>query len=89
MVDWIQEKAFKIAIKKTANLIHIASEKKRVKELELPKKPVVVPGIGKVDKGKIARQIANALITQGKTDVTQNELEQLINAVVGEIIIII
>ncbi|XP_044758748.1 uncharacterized protein CG7065-like isoform X2 [Coccinella septempunctata] len=83
LVDWIQEKAFKNAIKKTASLIHIASERKKQKEQELPKKPVVVPGIGKVDKGKIARQIANALIAQGKTDVTQDELEELINAVVG------
>jgi hypothetical protein len=36
-----------------------------------------------VDKAAIARQIASALVLQGKTDVTQAELEQLINAVVG------
>ncbi|XP_045476569.1 uncharacterized protein CG7065-like isoform X2 [Harmonia axyridis] len=83
LVDWIQEKAFKTAIRKTASLIHEAGERKKQKEEEMPKKPVVVPGIGKVDKGKIARQIANALIAQGKTDVTQSELEELINAVVG------
>ncbi|KAL3274421.1 hypothetical protein HHI36_015810 [Cryptolaemus montrouzieri] len=82
-VDRIQEKAFKNAIMKTASLIHLAGERKKQREVELPKKPVVVPGVGTVDKGKIARQIANALIAQGKTDVTQAELEQLINAVVG------
>lgn len=52
--------------------------------LELPKSdPVVVPGVGQVDKVAIAQQIATALIAQGKTDVTESELEQLINAVVG------
>lgn len=45
--------------------------------------PVVVPGIGTMDKLAIAQQIAAALVAQGKTDVTQDELEQLINAVVG------
>lgn len=45
--------------------------------------PVVVPGIGTMDKVAIAQQIAAALIAQGKTDVTQEELEHLISAVVG------
>ena len=45
--------------------------------------PVVVPGIGTMDKVAIAQQIASALIAQGKTDVTQDELEHLISAVVG------
>lgn len=45
--------------------------------------PVIVPGIGTMDKVAIAQQIASALVAQGKTDVTQEELEQLINAVVG------
>lgn len=52
--------------------------------LALPKpEPVVVPGVGHVDKIAIAQQIANALIEQGKTNVTEAELEQLINAVIG------
>lgn len=45
--------------------------------------PLIVPGIGAVDKIAIAQQIAAALIAQGKTNVTEQELEQLINAVVG------
>ncbi|KAK6627910.1 hypothetical protein RUM44_010392 [Polyplax serrata] len=45
--------------------------------------PLIVPGIGAVDKVAIAQQIAAALIAQGKTNVTEQELEQLINAVVG------
>ncbi|PSN42980.1 hypothetical protein C0J52_13212, partial [Blattella germanica] len=49
----------------------------------IPAEPVTVPGIGTMDKVAIAQQIASALVAQGKTDVTQEELEQLINAVVG------
>ncbi|XP_023015963.2 uncharacterized protein CG7065 isoform X1 [Leptinotarsa decemlineata] len=84
LVDLIQERAFKKAIKKIAGLIHLAGQRKRQREKLLPKvTPVSVPGIGTVDKAAIAKQIANALVAQGKTDVTQAELEQLINAVVG------
>lgn len=45
--------------------------------------PVVVPGVGQVDKAAIAQQIATALIEQGRTDVGEAELQYLINAVVG------
>ncbi|XP_014254047.1 uncharacterized protein LOC106669237 isoform X2 [Cimex lectularius] len=45
--------------------------------------PVQVPGIGMVDKIAVAQQIAGALVAQGKTDLSQEELEDLINAVVG------
>nr|CAH7760318.1 unnamed protein product [Callosobruchus chinensis] len=84
LVDLMQERAFKKAIKKTAGLLHLASERKKKRQRTAPKtKPVAVPGVGAVDKSAIAKQIANALIAQGKTDVTQQELEQLINAVVG------
>nr|CAH7760324.1 unnamed protein product [Callosobruchus chinensis] len=84
LVDLMQERAFKKAIKKTAGLLHLASERKKKRQRTVPKtKPVAVPGVGAVDKSAIAKQIANALIAQGKTDVTQQELEQLINAVVG------
>lgn len=48
-----------------------------------PVDPVSVPGVGRVDKAAIAQQIAVALIQQGRTNVTEDELEQLINAVVG------
>jgi len=48
-----------------------------------PRDPLVVPGVGVVDKIAIAQQIAAALVAQGKTDVTEAELEQLVEAVVG------
>ncbi|KAJ8916865.1 hypothetical protein NQ315_005872 [Exocentrus adspersus] len=82
LVDMVQERAFKKAIKKTASLIHLAGQRKRQRERMMPK-VTPVPGVGTVDKAAIAKQIATALIMQGKTDVTQAELEQLINAVVG------
>ncbi|KAG5898526.1 hypothetical protein JTB14_038478 [Gonioctena quinquepunctata] len=84
LVDIMQERAFKKAIKKTASLVHLAGQRKRQRDKLFPRvTPVSVPGVGTVDKAAIAKQIANALILQGKTDVTQAELEQLINAVVG------
>lgn len=45
--------------------------------------PIIVPGVGVLDKMAIAQQITQALLAQGKVDVTQEELETLINAVVG------
>ncbi|XP_043265177.1 uncharacterized protein CG7065-like [Colletes gigas] len=45
--------------------------------------PVSVPGVGTVDKMAIAQQIAAALVAQGRSNVSQEELETLINAVVG------
>ncbi|XP_024942506.1 uncharacterized protein CG7065 isoform X2 [Cephus cinctus] len=45
--------------------------------------PVSVPGVGSVDKVAIAQQIAAALVAQGRSNVSQDELETLINAVVG------
>ncbi|CAH0563320.1 unnamed protein product [Brassicogethes aeneus] len=69
----------------TASLIHLAGERQKDQQSKMSTKvtPVSVPGVGTVDKAAIARQIASALIAQGKTDVTQDQLEQLINAVVG------
>lgn len=84
LVDMVNERAFKKAIKKIASLMHLASDRKRKRERLVPKvKPVTVAGVGAVDRAAIAKQIATALIAQGKTDVTQGELEQLINAVVS------
>jgi hypothetical protein len=45
--------------------------------------PIIVPGVGVLDKMAIAQHITQALLAQGKVDVTQEELETLINAVVG------
>lgn len=83
LVTYKQEKAVKHAIKSLASLIHQSSERKRLKQEQIALNPLTVPGIGVVDKAAIAKQIATALVLQGKTDVTQGELEQLINAVVG------
>lgn len=86
MVEPSAEKTFKNCIQKIASILHFASERKKENEKKLQVKstePVKIPGIGTIDKAAIAKQIAAALITQGKTDVTQAELEQLINAVVG------
>lgn len=40
-------------------------------------------GVGEVDRAQIAQQMAEALIAQGKTDVSSEELAQLVDAVVG------
>lgn len=45
--------------------------------------PIIVPGVGIIDKFAIAQQITQALLAQGRENVTQDELETLINAVVG------
>lgn len=42
-----------------------------------------VAGVGEVDRAQIAQQMAAALIAQGKTDVSSEELAQLVDAVVG------
>lgn len=39
--------------------------------------------MGEVDRAQIAQQMAEALIAQGKTDVSAEELSQLVEAVVG------
>ncbi|XP_065165395.1 uncharacterized protein CG7065-like isoform X2 [Atheta coriaria] len=70
-----QEKAVKTSITKIAGLLHLANKRKTEKEA---KKASII----NIDKVAIAKQIANALVLQGKTDVTQAELEQLINTVV-------
>lgn len=64
-----------------------AKHEERKKEIAaataLPGDPLIVPGVGAVDKMAIAAQIASALVAQGRTDLSEEDLEQLINAVVG------
>ncbi|XP_015122020.1 uncharacterized protein CG7065 [Diachasma alloeum] len=63
-----------------------ASRSLLMRSIDIPlvkSEPVSVPGVGAVDKVAIAQQIAAALIAQGRTNVSQDELETLINAVVG------
>lgn len=84
MIEPNAERPAKNAVKRIASLLHSASERKRKREEEKKKPtPLSVPGVGEVDKEAIARQITTALLAQGRTNVTQEELEQLINAVVG------
>lgn len=75
----------KKTIAAVAKLFH-AQEEKRRKEAEAAAKaaePVVVPGVGAVDSVAVAQQIAATLVAQGRTDLTDEDLEQLIGAVVG------
>jgi hypothetical protein len=44
---------------------------------------VAVPGVGQVDRAAIAMQITEALLAQGKTDVSEADLQDLIDAVIG------
>ncbi|XP_075238657.1 uncharacterized protein CG7065-like isoform X2 [Lycorma delicatula] len=89
LVDRNFVNATKVALRNIEDLFSCAPKmSKRERTLHSappapPADPVSVPGIGTVDRVAIAQQIAGALIAQGKTDVTEDELEQLINAVVG------
>ena len=75
------QKSIKEIIRKIAGLVHFANDKKRKKIVETP---VKVPGIGAVDKASIAAQITVALLDQGRTDISTEELEKLIETVVGD-----
>ncbi|XP_055545764.1 uncharacterized protein CG7065-like isoform X2 [Wyeomyia smithii] len=79
--------AVKKAIKNIASLVHEASKKEKVEPVV--EKPIVLPTAvpptteGGVDKAAIAQKLAAALVAQGKTDFTSEELEQLINVYVA------
>lgn len=47
------------------------------------KNSLPVAGVGSIDKAEIAQQIAAALVAQGKTDVSSEELAALVDAVVS------
>ncbi|KAK4873886.1 hypothetical protein RN001_013246 [Aquatica leii] len=76
LVDDNQKNAFKIAIQKITSLLRYSGERK--KQFQEKK----MPGVDTVDKAAIAKQIATALVLQGRTGVSEAELEQLTNAVV-------
>lgn len=86
--------AVKKAIKNVAAIIHQVSEKVKnnakedVAKIELASaKPVAESGppvsasnsAESIDKAAVAQKLASALVLQGKTDVTSEQLEQLIN----------
>lgn len=75
----------KKAIKNIASLIHEASKKEKVEpQPEASSSAQIAIGSdGGVDKAAIAQKLAAALVAQGKTDFTSDELEQLINVYVA------
>lgn len=76
----------KKAIKNIASLIHEASKKeKKAPEPDLTAVAAVaaVNSDGSIDKAAIAQKLAAALVAQGKTDFTSDELEELINVYVA------
>ncbi|XP_065079594.1 uncharacterized protein CG7065-like isoform X2 [Ochlerotatus camptorhynchus] len=76
----------KKAIKNIASLIHEASKKEK-KEPESDRTScsvaVATAAAGGIDKAAIAQKLAAALVAQGKTDFTSEELEELINVYVA------
>ncbi|XP_059049212.1 uncharacterized protein CG7065-like [Achroia grisella] len=79
--------AVRAAIVRAAATLHVADKRARRRDQKKPevKAPEAVPvaGIGEVNREEIAQQMAAALIAQGKTDVSSEELAQLVDAVVG------
>ncbi|XP_052753659.1 uncharacterized protein CG7065-like isoform X2 [Galleria mellonella] len=78
--------AVRTAIVRTAATLHAADKRaRRIAQQKPEVKTAAVPvaGIGEVDRAQIAQQMAAALIAQGKTDVSSEELAQLVDAVVG------
>lgn len=83
--------AVKKAIKNVAAIIHLVNEKvknkpkEEISKIELAStKPVIDSTTAtnsdeSIDKAAIAQKLASALVLQGKTDVTSEQLEQLIN----------
>lgn len=74
-------KGTKKAIQGLASVL--ASHEQKKQEKLKPPEPLIVPGVGFIDKIAIAQLIAATLVEQGRTDLTEDDLEQLINAVVG------
>ncbi|KAL0895457.1 hypothetical protein ABMA27_011577 [Loxostege sticticalis] len=78
--------AVRAAVVRAAATLHEADTRaRRTKQNTAKSKPAPVPvaGVGEVDRAQIAQQMAAALIAQGKTDVSSEELAQLVDAVVG------
>ncbi|KAK0089137.1 hypothetical protein PV326_004578 [Microctonus aethiopoides] len=81
-----EEKRKKQALEMARSIASFSTRSLFSRTIDIPSmksEPVSVPGVGSVDKVAIAQQIAAALIAQGRTNVSQDELETLINAVVG------
>lgn len=90
VIDRVKISPVKKAIKNIAALIYLINEKykDKVREEIIPEKPkIIIPTktVDKIDKLEIAKKIAAALMAQGKTDVTPEQLEQLISTYTGMI----
>ncbi|XP_059477173.1 uncharacterized protein LOC132197708 isoform X2 [Neocloeon triangulifer] len=77
------EEAPKVAAAEKIITSNVLAPASTAKATEPKKEAVSVPGVGNIDRNAIALQIASALLAQGKTDITNDELEQLVEAVVG------
>lgn len=90
MVEKHHIKAVKKAIKNIAGVIHLATEREKNKTTEEKQKESTEPKTPTADesqpaaeltpdeeKREIAKKIAAALVAQGKTDISQEELENL------------
>ncbi|KAJ8734987.1 hypothetical protein PYW08_014237 [Mythimna loreyi] len=80
--------ALKAAVVRAAATLHEADKRTRLKKQNAATSkpaavPVAVAGVGEVDRAQIAQQMAEALIAQGKTDVSSEDLAVLVDAVVG------
>ncbi|XP_075981615.1 uncharacterized protein CG7065-like isoform X2 [Anticarsia gemmatalis] len=76
--------AARAAVVRAAATLHEADKRARKKQqAEATKSSLAVAGVGAVDRAQIAQQMAAALVAQGKTDVSSDELAQLVDAVVG------
>ncbi|XP_026485019.2 uncharacterized protein CG7065-like isoform X1 [Vanessa tameamea] len=81
--------AVRSAVVRAAATLHEADtrmKKRKQQETSSAKsnaEAVPVAGVGAVDREQIAQQMAAALIAQGKTDVSSEELAHLVDAVVG------
>ncbi|XP_069354253.1 uncharacterized protein CG7065-like isoform X2 [Maniola hyperantus] len=82
--------AVRAAVVRAAATLHEADKRIKNKKQQAAasgaaRSSVAVPvaGVGEVDREQIAQQMAAALIAQGKTDVSSEELAQLVDAVVG------
>lgn len=84
--------AVKRAVKNVAIITHVVSErakkaqKEAPAEIIAPAQPVSVPSVpsaSDINKAEIAQKIAAALVVQGKTDVTSEQLEELINVYIA------
>lgn len=90
VVEKHQIKAVKKAIKNIAGVVHMVAERERnqtpeekqqqalAQSANKPAKEVASTSQPPVDKAEIAKKLAAALIAQGKTDITPEQLESLI-----------